>query len=47
MQENDTKDREWLVTLIENLSDANAQRVLIYIQGLQAGQKIMENQKTA
>jgi hypothetical protein len=47
MSESKDRDREWLVTLIENLSDANAQRVLIYIQGLQAGQKIMEDQKTA
>lgn len=33
-------DKENLTHLIENLSDANAQRVYIYIQGLTAGQNI-------
>lgn len=42
MSENAMTDREKIIQLIENLSDANVQRILIYIQGLQAGQNLVE-----
>jgi len=42
MTEKTLTDREKIIQLIENLSDANVQRILIYIQGLQAGQNLAE-----
>jgi len=40
MPEKTITDREKIIHLIENISDANAQRILIYIQGLLAGQTL-------
>ena len=42
MTEKTLTDREKIIQLIENLSDANVQRILIYIQGLRAGQDLAE-----
>lgn len=47
MSENAMTDREKIIQLIENLSDANVQRILIYIQGLRAGQNLAEEKKGA
>jgi len=41
---NNSELKEKLINLVENLSDSNVQRILIYTQGLMAGTKMSDKQ---